>query len=60
MNILVTGGAEYIGYHTLIELYVDGYIAVVVDNLSNINPESLRRVADIIGVDVTPFYQVDI
>ena len=60
MNIRVACGAEYIGYHTLIELYVAGCIAVVVDNLSNINPESLRRVADIIGVDVTPFYQVDI
>ena len=60
MNILVTGGAGYIGSHTLIELYKAGHTAVVVDNLSNSNPESLRRVAEIIGVPVIPFYEVDI
>ena len=60
MKILVTGGAGYIGSHTLIELYAAGHTAVVVDNLSNSNPESLRRVAEIIGVDKISFYQVDI
>ena len=60
MKILVTGGAGYIGSHTLIELYAAGHTAVVVDNLSNSNPESLRRVAEIIGVDEIPFHQVDI
>ena len=60
MNILVTGGAGYIGSHTLIELYKAGHTAVVVDNLSNSNPESLRRVAEIIGVERIPFYQTDI
>ena len=60
MKILVTGGAGYIGSHTLIELYAAGHTAVVVDNLSNSNSESLRRVAEIIGVDEIPFYQVDI
>ena len=60
MNILVTGGAGFIGSHTLIELYKAGHTAVVVDNLSNSNPESLRRVAEIIGVPEIPFYQVDI
>ena len=60
MNILVTGGAGYIGSHTLIELYKAGHTAVVVDNLSNSNPESLRRVAEIIGVTEIPFYKVDI
>ena len=44
----------------MIELYVAGHTAVVVDNLSNSNPESLRGVAEIIEVDVIPFYQVDI
>lgn len=42
MNILVTGGAGYIGSHTLIELMAVGHSVVVVDNLSNSNPESLR------------------
>lgn len=60
MNILVTGGAGFIGSHTLIELYAAGHTAVVVDNLSNSNPESLRRVAKIIGVDTIPFYEMDI
>lgn len=50
MNILVTGGAGYIGSHTIIELHKAGHTAVVVDNLSNSNPEGLRRVAEIIGV----------
>ena len=59
MNILVTGGAGYIGSHTLIELYNAGHTAVVVDNLSNSSKESLKRVARIIGTEI-PFYQVDI
>ena len=58
MNILVTGGAGYIGSHTIIELYKAGHTAVVVDNLSNSNPESLRRVAEIIGVSEIPFYDL--
>lgn len=60
MNILVTGGAGYIGSHTLIELYKAGHTAVVVDNLSNSNPIALQRVADIIGIESFPFYKVDI
>ena len=60
MNILVTGGAGYIGSHTLIELYKAGNTAVVVDNLSNSNPEGLHRVVEIIGVKDIPFYEVDI
>ena len=60
MNILVTGGAGFIGSHTIIELYKAGHTAVVVDNLSNSNPESLRRVAEIIGVTEIPFYTTDI
>ena len=60
MNILVTGGAGFIGSHTLIELYKAGHTAVVVDNLSNSNPVALQRVAEIIGVPEIPFYKVDI
>ena len=59
MNILLTGGAGYIGSHTIIELDKAGHSVVVVDNLVNSNPESLRRVAKIIG-KVIPFYEVDI
>ena len=60
MNILVTGGAGFIGSHTLIELYAAGHTAVVVDNLSNSCPISLRRTAKIIGIPEIPFHQVDI
>lgn len=60
MKILVTGGAGYIGSHTLIELYAAGHTAVVVDNLYNSSRESLKRVAKIIGIDEIPFYNVDI
>ena len=59
MNILVTGGAGYIGSHTLIELIAEGHSVMVVDNLSNSNPESLRRVESITGQKV-PFYEADI
>lgn len=60
MNILVTGGAGFIGSHTLIELYKAGHTALVVDNLYNANPEALRRVADIIGITKIPFVEADI
>ena len=59
MKILVTGGAGFIGSHTLIELDKAGYEMVVVDNLLNSQKESLVRVASIIGKEI-PFYEVDI
>lgn len=59
MNILVTGGAGYIGSHTVIKLIEAGHVPIVVDNLCNSSAESLRRVAQITGV--TPqFYQQDV
>lgn len=59
MNILLTGGAGYIGSHTIIELDKAGHSVVVVDNLVNSNLESLRRVSKIIGREI-PFYKVDV
>ena len=59
MRILVTGGAGYIGSHTTLELLNAGYDVVVVDNLSNSKPESLRRVQEMTGKTVT-FHEVDI
>ena len=58
MNILVTGGAGYIGSHTLVELYKAGHTAVVVDNLCNSNPEAIRRVSAIVGCEI-PFVRAD-
>ncbi|MBQ7279805.1 MAG: UDP-glucose 4-epimerase GalE [Bacteroidales bacterium] len=60
MNILVTGGAGFIGSHTLVELYAAGHTAVVVDNLCNSSAESLRRVAKIVNVSEIPFVKGDI
>ena len=44
MNVLVTGGAGYIGSHTCVELLESGYGVVVIDNLCNSNAKSLDRV----------------
>lgn len=52
MKILVTGGAGYIGSHTLVELLNKGYEAVVVDNFSNSCEESVRRVEKIAGKSI--------
>lgn len=59
MAILVTGGAGYIGSHTVVELQNAGYDVVVVDNLSNSSEKSLKRVEAITGKPVT-FYKADI
>ena len=59
MKILVTGGAGYIGSHTVVELQESGYDVVVVDNLSNSCEVSLERVKAITGKEV-PFYKADI
>jgi UDP-glucose 4-epimerase len=59
MKILVTGGAGFIGSHTVVELIDAGHEPVVIDNLSNASAESLKRVKEITGKDV-PFYKADI
>ena len=59
MNILLTGGAGYIGSHTIIELDKAGHSVVVIDNLVNSSEESLARVAEIIGKPV-PFVKADV
>lgn len=53
MSILVTGGAGYIGSHTVVELQNAGYEVVVVDNLVNSSREALKRVEKITGKPVT-------
>lgn len=59
MAILVTGGAGFIGSHTVVELQNAGYEVVVVDNLSNSSEISLKRVEEITGKPVS-FYKADI
>ena len=59
MAILVTGGAGYIGSHTVVELQNAGYYVVVLDNLSNASEKALDRVSKITGKPVK-FYKADI
>ena len=59
MKVLVTGGAGFIGSHTVVELLNAGYEAVVADNLCNASEESLKRVEKITGKKVA-FYKVDV
>jgi len=59
MNILVTGGAGYIGSHTCLVLLEAGYEIIVVDNLCNSKEESLRRVQELTSKKLT-FYKVDL
>lgn len=59
MKILLTGGAGFIGSHTIIELDKKGHSVVVVDNLVNSNKDALKRVGEIIGKDI-PFVQADV
>ena len=59
MNVLVTGGAGYIGSHTCLELLNDGYGVIVIDNLCNSNRKSLERVQTLTGKSLT-FYEGDV
>jgi len=58
MNILLTGGAGYIGSHTAVELLAAGHDVVIVDNFRNSSMESIRRIRRLGGRDVA-FYEAD-
>ncbi len=58
MKVLVTGGAGYIGTHTVVELLDAGYEVVVFDNFYNSKPKALERVREITGKDFK-FYEAD-
>ena len=58
MNVLVTGGAGYIGSHTVVELQNAGHSVVVVDNLSNAKSEVIDRIRQITGTKPA-FYPID-
>lgn len=59
MRVLVTGGAGYIGSHTVLELINNGYEVVIVDNFSNSKPVVLDRLREISGKEIK-FYEVDL
>ena len=58
-EILVTGGARFIGTHTCIALLQAGYSVVILDNLCNAKQESLLHLQEITGKSI-PFYHMDI
>lgn len=57
-KILCTGGAGYIGSHTVVKLIENGFAVTVMDNYLNSNPKSMERVKEITGVEV-PVVEVD-
>lgn len=59
MNILITGGAGYIGTHTVVELVAAGHDIVVIDNFSNSCKLAIDRVKQITGKEF-PFYEIDL
>ena len=59
MKILVTGGLGYIGSHTVVEVCAAGHEVVIIDDLSNSNPEVLGAIEALTGQKI-PFYEVDI
>ena len=58
MNVLVTGGAGYIGSHTVVELIKAGHTPVIVDDLSNSKAETIDRIETITG-EQPVFFQMD-
>ncbi|HAN6350000.1 TPA: SDR family NAD(P)-dependent oxidoreductase, partial [Escherichia coli] len=59
MTVLVTGGAGYIGSHTIIDLLENNYQVVAIDNLSNSSFESIKRIKEVTNRHFD-FYKVDL
>ncbi len=59
MKVLLTGGAGYIGSHTIIEMCEAGHEVVVVDNFSNSSPKSVARVEELLQKKI-PLYEADV
>lgn len=58
MEVLVTGGAGYIGSHTVVELVEKGFQPIILDSFSNANPSVIGRLEEILGVPVR-YYEAD-
>lgn len=59
MNVLLTGGAGYIGTHTCVELIEAGHKVIIADNFSNSSPKAVERVEEITNTKI-PLYKIDV
>ncbi|OIN85844.1 MAG: UDP-glucose 4-epimerase GalE [Alphaproteobacteria bacterium CG1_02_46_17] len=59
-NVIVTGGAGYIGSHICVALIQSGYTPVIIDDLSNAFPETIGMIEQITSSKPLPFYQIDV
>lgn len=59
MNVLLAGGAGYIGSHTAVQLLKAGHEVVIADDFSNSSPEAIRRVEELSGKKVVS-YEADV
>ncbi len=57
-KIIVTGGAGFIGSHTVVELFSAGFQPIILDNFSNSNPDVIHKINALLGSEV-PFYNTD-
>ena len=57
-KVLVTGGAGYIGSHTVVELFCSGYMPIIIDNLCNTSEKNLTGINQILKADI-PFHKID-
>lgn len=57
-KVIVTGGAGYIGSHTVVELWKAGYTPIILDNFSNTTKDNIKGIESIINTDVK-YYKVD-
>ena len=57
-KVIVTGGAGYIGSHTVVELWKAGYTPIIIDNLSNTTIDNIKGIESIIGTDIE-YHKVD-
>ena len=59
MKVLLTGGAGYIGSHTVVEMCEAGHDVVVIDDFSNSSPRAMERVEELVGKKI-PLYTADV